>query len=659
MDAEGNIKIGDFGLATFTTDSTNTTAGHISASASATNLYNLTSGLQDLSPMGAADDSFFMSRNASNVSLSQMENTGGGSVGSDALLSNSLTGGIGTAMYRAPEQEYRPREAGSTDRGYDDKADMFSLGVILFEMCHAPFGTGMERLITMKKLREHAELPADFGEAFSTPALGSIVRWLVQQDPTQRPSARQLLESSLLPARVDTDSKYLKEITEALWKPNSSAAAGIISVLFNNSMNLSKGTLGPGPPVQGAGGVSSSRAFQQADTLPAVSYDLEILQQNLNLLQPRPLPKGSAMNIPMAATKAQKQQLRLQAPQKERYVVSLQYSAALKRLLKQVFEAHGAVSYAPGLLQLRSNPGLALMMRNADRAVASLLGTSEEKTAASSRSPAVAQFLDPMGQVVVLPSDLVTPFAKVVAFLNLQHSHRYNVSQVYTSLVPPDSASAEAQSIPNSAAVSNQDHPFISEEAVYDVILPQNGPPSADGTSAASEQSVLQADFDVLTAAIEVMSSIQQYLPDCAVRVSDPRIMDAIIELCAWQLPTAESEAIVEKSATSKGIKQVDSIGDLVLTVIDREALCKVISLASDGVLPVGEVMRLVSDLKLPAVFLKRLLPFVQVMCSPQERRPLAPTPSGSYLQQGAAVGPRRDPLHLLDALEQVIFWKL
>jgi hypothetical protein len=74
-------------------------------------------------------------------------------------------------------------------------------------MCHAPFGTGMERLVTMKKLRDEAVLPAGFGVDYSTEALGSIVRWLVQQQPSQRPSAAMLLESPLLPARVDTDSK--------------------------------------------------------------------------------------------------------------------------------------------------------------------------------------------------------------------------------------------------------------------------------------------------------------------------------------------------------------------------------------------------------------------------------------------------------------------
>lgn len=35
---------------------------------------------------------------------------------------------------------------------YDTKVDMYSLGIIIFEMCHEPFKTGMERLNTLEKI---------------------------------------------------------------------------------------------------------------------------------------------------------------------------------------------------------------------------------------------------------------------------------------------------------------------------------------------------------------------------------------------------------------------------------------------------------------------------------------------------------------------------
>ena len=46
LDAEGNIKIGDFGLATFTADASSSaaTAGRITASGSESNLYHLREG---------------------------------------------------------------------------------------------------------------------------------------------------------------------------------------------------------------------------------------------------------------------------------------------------------------------------------------------------------------------------------------------------------------------------------------------------------------------------------------------------------------------------------------------------------------------------------------------------------------------------------------
>ena len=91
--------------------------------------------------------------------------------------SKNLTGGVGTALYRAPEQEGRivtqyvetstvndsspssqrntkvQQYNSSTRMMYDAKADMYSLGIILFEMCHQPFSTGMERVETLRLLR--------------------------------------------------------------------------------------------------------------------------------------------------------------------------------------------------------------------------------------------------------------------------------------------------------------------------------------------------------------------------------------------------------------------------------------------------------------------------------------------------------------------------
>ena len=47
---------------------------------------------------------------------------------------------------------------------YDDRVDVFSLGIVAFELWH-PFSTGMERVAMLKNLQEHGALPAQWAAA--------------------------------------------------------------------------------------------------------------------------------------------------------------------------------------------------------------------------------------------------------------------------------------------------------------------------------------------------------------------------------------------------------------------------------------------------------------------------------------------------------------
>mmetsp|Transcript_1566 Transcript_1566/g.1376 ORF Transcript_1566/g.1376 Transcript_1566/m.1376 type:complete len:87 (-) Transcript_1566:491-751(-) len=66
---------------------------------------------------------------------------------------SSKTIGIGTGHYRSPEL----RQSGR----YDEKTDIYSLGVILLEMCYF-FSTGMEREEHLRELYKSGRLPKDF-----------------------------------------------------------------------------------------------------------------------------------------------------------------------------------------------------------------------------------------------------------------------------------------------------------------------------------------------------------------------------------------------------------------------------------------------------------------------------------------------------------------
>lgn len=73
----------------------------------------------------------------------------------------SLTGQVGTALYVAPELSAKAAKA-----IYNQKVDIYSLGIIFFEMCYKPLKTGMERVKVLLNLRsKDVILPSDVSEA--------------------------------------------------------------------------------------------------------------------------------------------------------------------------------------------------------------------------------------------------------------------------------------------------------------------------------------------------------------------------------------------------------------------------------------------------------------------------------------------------------------
>ncbi|XVF29350.1 hypothetical protein REPUB_Repub15cG0113100 [Reevesia pubescens] len=104
-------------------------------------------------------------------------------------VSGDGTGQVGTYFYTAPEIE----------QGWpkiDEKVDMYSLGVVFFELWH-PFGTAMERHIVLSDLKLKGELPSAWVAEF--PEQASLLRCLMSQSPSDRPSAMELLQNAFPP----------------------------------------------------------------------------------------------------------------------------------------------------------------------------------------------------------------------------------------------------------------------------------------------------------------------------------------------------------------------------------------------------------------------------------------------------------------------------
>lgn len=93
---------------------------------------------------------------ATTMSLVLQQRTRACQYGSNSTLNSSQTQMAGTHFYIAPELAKGPAKS-----QYTAKSDIYSFGIVFFEMCY-PLKTGMERHIILAKLRsESIEIPND------------------------------------------------------------------------------------------------------------------------------------------------------------------------------------------------------------------------------------------------------------------------------------------------------------------------------------------------------------------------------------------------------------------------------------------------------------------------------------------------------------------
>lgn len=161
---------------------------------------------------------------------------------SNAIISSvdnteDLTTEVGTTLYVAVEVLNR-----GADRTYDAKVDMYSLGIIFFEMVF-PIQTGMERVQIIKGLRQAPpSMPQSFlGKKFTVER--SIVESLLDHNPTQRPSAAQLLQSGKIP--VPQKDEMVKEALRSLVdpSPNSPWLYQVCNALFSRPLSSAQSVL--------------------------------------------------------------------------------------------------------------------------------------------------------------------------------------------------------------------------------------------------------------------------------------------------------------------------------------------------------------------------------------------------------------------------------
>ncbi|CAB3404975.1 unnamed protein product [Caenorhabditis bovis] len=147
---------------------------------------------------------------------------------------------IGTQMYMAPELCDEDTQLQKTR--YSSKVDVYSTGVVLFEMFYRPLPVGMERMSTLTALKNELKIPDDFGANFSatqTLAARKTIEWMLKRNPDERPSVEELLNDDSLPKNREEDEHFKKQFLRVLKKKNGTMHKWVLDAQFDEDVSLS------------------------------------------------------------------------------------------------------------------------------------------------------------------------------------------------------------------------------------------------------------------------------------------------------------------------------------------------------------------------------------------------------------------------------------
>jgi len=257
LDKNDDVKIGDFGLATyvmsggFRTDSNSNVSELPSFSASLASGVDKSvrkrfgEGVSSSTSTGGGDESDSQAQKRVNVGGSLAESkselrsevkTGEEASKLRAMDASMLSedeasgvsetesqGKVGTFLYIPPE-----------GGGHGTKGDMYSAGIILLEMFYK-FSTKMERYMVLTRLRagEMEAFPLGLTQHPAWASLRPVLELLLRRNPVERPSAVQLLNSQLLPPEASLEPDLEKTLATILSNPDSLAYAKLMDMLFN------------------------------------------------------------------------------------------------------------------------------------------------------------------------------------------------------------------------------------------------------------------------------------------------------------------------------------------------------------------------------------------------------------------------------------------
>lgn len=609
LDSEHNIRLGDFGLAT-----TRITKEEDEMLASVNDITSLMGG--------------------SAVNENSLSNSRNG----------SITGGVGTTFYIAPEQEFQRSSSARSQTDYDCKADIFSLGIIIFEMFHGPFSTQMERANILQKLRgdivrknHHISMPMDtntsaqsidskvygiqkpleeeellktasvrFPESFDvTDNCKKIILWCLQRDPKDRPNADELLSSDLLPRQIELDHHYMKEALQSISNPDSESHQQIIQALFDrHALQHVEITWDTDVAIKAqkfsisSGGDNHGKRISHTplETLNKSLNEIGGFNNNIDVSQPIPmnalatLASISTLRRAKGAGKLAKGEVLRTAMQ--HMAASLAINSASSAA--STGNADGVYGSDPRVVQNVCSQIIAIFQSHGAVCLSSPL--LRPKVPSDLPISGVAEVINERSTNLLLPEDLQVNFARAIGRggAALSNTKRYHISNVYYQSV-------------------SGGHPREALEASFDVIN--------DDLTARSELFVAETIL-VLSQVMSILAdSIPETINESAIkrpywflRISHTRLTDSILELC--QVPPKDElrrycySIFSRCSAPSPHVFQMASKQQYSMKKEERGAM--------DPLKQLGEMLeKATRDYELPREAATRLQIFLSSGCLP------------------------------------------
>eukprot|EP00798_Chlamydomonas_sp_ICE-L_P001600 gene1601-32989_t len=427
-------------------------------------------------------------------------------------ITSEKSGICGTGLYISPEIQ-------GGWASYDEKVDLFSLGVIVFELFH-PFSTGMERVVMIHELRELGRMPDEWENEH--PNIAKLVRWLMSPNPAERPTAREVLRSDVLPPRVGDEQ--LQDLLRSL-PDNAETYERVVDAIFMlNNRSKTGGGMGSvggpsaaphaGPawrPLGGAGGGSrlGGASDKGGGAFTSVPAGLRVDQDHIP-----GMPQSVAVSL------------------RERVLKSV----------KQAFGSHGAVPM-----------------------------TSSQVGFTHAHLPAdAARMLSPQGDLLALRYDMRFPFccwlARMAAdaathpvhsdrTLPWESMRRYEIATVHREWqghngLPNMTLPWESMRRYEIATVHRESRghnglPNMFTQADFDVVSPPGVATPAERLIADAEviKSVTEADFDVVSPP-RVATPAERLIADAEVIKSVTEVLDALPDLGPYEVRLGQRQLL-------------------------------------------------------------------------------------------------------------------